>query len=32
MYPNTTTLVDVILDRLEPDSMLKVSPGADIED
>ncbi len=31
MYPNTTTLVDVILDRLEPDSMLKVSPDADIE-
>ena len=32
MYPNTTTLVDVILDRLEPDSMLKVSSDADIED
>lgn len=32
MYPNTTTLVDVILDRLQPDSMLKVSPDSDIED
>ena len=31
MYPNTTTLVDVILDRLQPDSMLQVSPDKDIE-
>jgi pimeloyl-ACP methyl ester carboxylesterase len=31
MYPNTTTLVDVILDRLQPDSMLVVCPDAAIE-
>lgn len=31
MYPNTTTLVDVILDRLQPDSMLKICPDTEIE-